>query len=82
MLLGHVVGAILMAWVLARADAVVFGLCRSLHRFVVPRVCAAPHAGERTPRLSAPPKDEAITGVGLLLATATQYRGPPRTVTV
>ncbi|MBA3418779.1 MAG: hypothetical protein H0U09_08790 [Geodermatophilaceae bacterium] len=80
MLLGHTIGSVLMAAVLACGDAAVWGLYRSLRRFVVPRLPGALPIGDRTVRIPARLTAPATVSVALLLAAATPYRGPPRTL--
>lgn len=78
MLLGHTVGAALLAAVLARGDATVWALYRALCRFAVPRLTVAPRAPDTCPRIGSARGDGAIMRAGLRLAAATPYRGPPR----
>lgn len=77
MLVGHVAGGILMTTVLARADAAVWGLYRSARRLAnFPPVVLLGPVVDRSPHI--PRRGPAGVGAGLLLATATPHRGPPR----
>lgn len=82
MLLGHALGAVVMAWVLARGDALVYGLYRSLRAVVVPDVRDTRPPPAAAPRLTADRADVSIRGVGLRLAAAVPRRGPPQLVAV
>lgn len=78
MLAAHAVATVVMAAVLARGEAVLDALYRSLRQFVLLPGPGPVLVVTTPPRLSVRPPEPSDGEVGLRFAAATPYRGPPR----
>jgi hypothetical protein len=77
MVLGHALAAALMAWVLCRGEAALWGLYRRLRQVLVRCLTVASVVPERRPWSTGAADEPHRAGAGLMLATAHSRRGPP-----
>jgi hypothetical protein len=78
MVAGHVLGAALLSWVLARGEAALWSLYRAAQGLRWVHVAPLPVVGVRTTRAGLVPATPEGGGAGLVLASAHGRRGPPR----
>jgi hypothetical protein len=80
MVAGHVLGAAVLSWVLARGEAALWSLYRAVQglRLRWAHVAPPPVDGVRTTRAGVVPPAPGRCGAGLVLASAHGRRGPPR----